>query len=131
METGNISKSAQWTGRIMSGIVILFMVFDATLKFLKPAEVIGATADLGYLEHHILPMGLLAITATILYAIPATSILGGILLTGYFGGAIATHMRLDNPAFSHTLFPVYLAVLMWGGVWLRNQRVRKLIPLNN
>lgn len=129
METNKISKSRLWTGRIMSLLVILFLIFDATLKFLKPAEVVQTTVnELGYADHHIIVMGFLVLIPTILYAIPTTSVLGAVLLTAYFGGAIATHVRVDNPLFSHTLFPVYFAILMWGGIWLRDERLRSLLP---
>lgn len=131
MATGTISKSQLLTGRILSGLVILFMLFDATIKFMKPAEVVKTTVDeLGYAEHHILIHGILALTMTLLYAIPRTSILGAILLTAHFGGAIASHLRVDNPIFSHTLFPVYIGILMWLGLWLRNLQLRNLFPLN-
>ncbi len=123
-----ISKGRLWTARIFSGLVILFMLFDSITKFIKPAEVVEGTKSLGYAEHHLLVIGLLGLLSTILYAIPRTSVLGAVLLTGYFGGAIATHVRMDDPLFSHILFPVYLAVLMWGGIWLRDERVRNVIP---
>lgn len=128
METTQISKSRLWTSRIMSGLVILFMLFDGIYKLMPPDEIVKASIDeLGYAEHHLPIMGILALLATVIYIIPATSVLGAVLLTGYFGGAIATHVRVDNPLFSHILFPVYLAVLMWGGIWLRDQRVRKML----
>jgi hypothetical protein len=130
METNEIPKSQILTGRIISGFVILFMLFDATLKFIKPVEVIQTTVnELGYAEHHILIHGILAFTATLLYAIPRTSIIGAILLTAHFGGAIASHLRVDNPIFSHLLFPVYFGILMWLGLWLRNTKLRSLITL--
>lgn len=128
METTQISKSRLWTSRIMSGLVILFMLFDGIYKLMPPDEIVKASIDeLGYAEHHLPIMGILALLATVIYIIPATSVLGAVLLTGYFGGAIATHVRVDNPLFSHILFPVYLAVLMWGGIWLRDQRVRQML----
>ena len=130
METTQISKSRLWTSRIMSGLVILFMLFDGIYKLMPPDEMMRASiGELGYAEHHLPIMATLALIATVLYIIPATSVLGAVLLTGYFGGAIATHVRVDNPLFSHILFPVYLAILMWGGIWLRDQRVRKLLPV--
>ena len=113
----------------MSGLVILFMAFDAVFKFFKSQEAIQGSAELGYGEHHLVAMGIMALIPTILYAIPTTSVLGAVLLTGYFGGAIATHFRVDNPLFSHTLFPVYLAILMWGGIWLRDGRLTKVFPM--
>ncbi|WP_037193872.1 DoxX family protein, partial [Rhodococcus rhodochrous] len=120
-----------WTARIMSGLVILFMLFDSIFKFIQPAPVVEGTLQLGYAQHHLAVIGTLGLISTILYAIPRTAFLGAVLLTGYFGGAIATHIRMDAPLFSHVLFPVYLAVLAWGAIWLRNERARKLIPLQN
>lgn len=125
-----ISKGRLWTAWIMSGIVILFMLFDSIFKFIKPEVVVQGTLKLGYAEHHIVVMGILGLLSTVLYIIPRTATLGVVLLTGYWGGAIATHIRMDDPLFSHILFPVYLAVLAWGGLWLRNTRVRTLIPLH-
>ena len=127
--THQISKGRLWTSRIMSGIVILFMLFDSIFKLIKPVPVVEGTLELGYAEHHIIVMGILGLLSILLYAIPRTSVLGVVLLTGYFGGVIATHLRLDNPLFSHILFPVYLAVLAWGGLWLRNETLRTLFPL--
>lgn len=127
----NIPKSRLWTARIMSGLVILFMLFDSIFKFIQPAPVVEGTLQLGYAQHHLAVIGTLGLISTILYAIPRTAFLGAVLLTGYLGGAIATHIRMDAPLFSHVLFPVYLAVLAWGAIWLRNERARKLIPLQN
>ena len=125
--TNSASKGRIWTSRIMSGLVILFMLADSIFKFIQPIEVIQGTIDLGYGAHHIGVIGALGLLSVLLYAFPRTAVLGAIMLTGYFGGAIATHFRLDNPLFSHTLFPVYLAVLAWGGLCLRDERVRKII----
>jgi hypothetical protein len=123
MET-KTSKTQNWAGRVMSGLVILFMLFDAICKFVKLPEAVKITVnELGYAEQHLFIMGLLAVVATVLYAIPTTSILGAILLTGYLGGAIASQLRVNNPLFSHTLFPVYLGLLAWTGLFLR-QRLR-------
>lgn len=129
MET--ISKGRLWTARIMSGLVILFMLFDALGKFMKPANVIEGTLALGYSGHHILTIGILGFVSTILYAIPRTSVFGAVLLTGYWGGAIASNFRMDNPLFSYILFPVYLAILAWGGIWLVNEKLRALIPIRD
>jgi hypothetical protein len=125
-----ISKSRLWTGRIMGGLMIAFMLMDSIFKFFPNETVIKGTVDLGYQAHHIPILGVLALVSTLLFAIPRTEVLGAILLTAYFGGAIATHVRIDNPLFSHILFPVYMAVLVWGSLWLKNERLRKLI-LNN
>ena len=113
----------------MSWLVVLFMLFDSIFKFIQPESVVKGTLSLGYAEHHIAIIGTLGLISVILYAIPRTSILGAILLTGYWGGAIATHLRLDNPLFTHMLFPVYLAILAWAGLWLVNESLRELFPL--
>lgn len=130
--TPSPSKAALWSGRIMSGIVILFLLVDGGFKMLPPMDVVvETTAQLGWPSDpwtiHLL--GVLTLGGTILYAIPRTSVLGAILLTGYMGGAMATHLRVDNPLFTHTLFGFYLGVLIWGGLYLRDMRVRALIPL--
>ncbi|MGR3810748.1 DoxX family protein [Jiulongibacter sp. NS-SX5] len=126
----NKSKTKLWVGRIMSGFVVLFLVMDIVMKFMKPEEVITTTVnELGYQEDHIFIMGVILLIATLLYVIPKTSVLGAVLLTGYLGGAIATHLRVDNPLFSHLLFPVYIGVLLWGGLWLRNEKLRSIFPL--
>ncbi len=129
MEPG-ISKGQLWTGRVLSAIVVLFMLFDGIMKFMKPKVVVDTTLQLGYAEHHISVIGFLAVLSAMLYAIPRTSVLGAIVLTGYFGGAIATNFRLDLSLFGNVLFPVYLAVFAWAGLWLRNLRLRELFPLS-
>ena len=115
----------------MSTIAILFLLMDGAMKLVKPAVVVEATVALGYSESVIVPLGIVLLTCVALYAIPATSVLGAILLTGYLGGAIATHVRVGNPLFSHTLFPIYVALLVWGGLFFRDERVRALIPLRH
>lgn len=125
----NISEGRLWTARVMSWIVIVFMLMDGIFKLIQPEEVVQGTLELGYAEHHIAIIGTLALISVLLYAFPRTSLLGAILLTGFWGGAITTNMRMDLPLFSHILFPVYLAVLAWGALWLRDERVRNLIPL--
>ena len=126
------SKGALWTGRVLSAIVILFMIFDGVIK-LPPLGVvtetmaqIGWPADVGTARL----LGIIGLVSTALYALPRTSVLGAILLTGYMGGAIATHIRIGNPLFSHTLFGVYLGVILWGGLYLRDPKVRALIPFS-
>ena len=121
------STAKVWTGRTMGGIVILFMLMDTSFKFIVNEEVIKGTTDLGFQTYHLPIIGTLSLIATLLYIIPRTEILGAILLTGYWGGAIATHVRLDNPLFTHILFPVYLGILVWGALWIKNERLRKLI----
>lgn len=125
--TTPVSKGKLWTARIMGALVILFMLMDSIFKLIPNDIVTKGTVELGYQAHHIPVMGILGFISTLLFIIPRTQILGAILLTGYFGGAIATHVRLDNPLFSHILFPVYLGVLAWGSVWLKNENFRRLI----
>ena len=96
---------------------------------MKPAPVVEGTVQLGYPESVLLGLGIVLLACTVLYVIPRTAILGAILLTGYLGGAVATHVRVGNPLFTHVLFPVYLGVLIWGGLYLRDERLRALIPL--
>jgi hypothetical protein len=129
--SGTLSKGRLWTSRIMAALVILFMLFDSVSKLFSAREAVEGTLELGYALHHLPILGALGFICILLYAIPRTAILGTLLLTGYFGGAIATHVRLDNPLFSHILFPVYLAILAWGALWLRNDRLRQLLPLQN
>jgi len=124
-----ISRSSLWAGRVMSWLVILFMLMDGVIKLVKPAPVLEATTKLGFADHHIAVMGVLALICTILYAIPRTSVLGAALLMAYLGGAITSNFRLDQPLFSHVLFPVYLGILMWGGLWLRDEKLRQVFPI--
>ena len=121
------STAKVWTGRTMGGLVILFMLMDSTFKFIVNDDVIKGTTDLGFQLHHLPIMGTLGLIATLLYIFPRTEILGAILLTGYWGGAIATHVRMDNPLFTHILFPVYLGILAWGALCIKSERLRKLI----
>lgn len=112
-----------WTGRILSGLAVAFLLFDAFGKLVKMDAVIEGTAKLGYPESAIVPIGVLLLVGVILYVIPKTSVLGAIYLAAYLGGAVASHYRLGNPLASHVLFPVYVAAFLWGGLALRNPRV--------
>lgn len=130
MENNFNSNAIRWTSSAMRWLVILFMLFDAIIKFVKPEPVVETTiGQLGYKDHHILVHGLTALIPTILFIFPRTSVLGAILLTAHLGGAIASHVRVDSPLLSHTLFPVYTALLMWGSLWLRDARLRNLLPV--
>ena len=129
MELAIISRKAVWSGRILSGVLALLLTADAIGKFIKPAPVVEATVKLGYQEGTILPLGIVLLVCVLLYAVPRTSVLGAILLTGYLGGAVATHVRVSDPLFSHTLFPVYIGALLWLGLYLRDVRLRALIPV--
>jgi len=113
----------------MSTLPALFLFVDAVGKLVKPAPVVEGTVQLGYPESVLLGLGIVLLACTVLYVFPRTAILGAILLTGYLGGAVATHVRVGSPLFSHILFPVYLGVLIWGGLYLRDERVRALIPM--
>jgi len=128
----NPSRSQRIAGWIMSGFVILFLAFDAVIKFVQPDVVVQTTVnELGFQPHHILPIGIIGLVAVVLYAIPRTAFLGAILLTAQLGGAIAIHVRVDNPLFSHMLFPVYIGILVWGGLYLRQPTLRRLLPVSN
>lgn len=130
METKNTSKTRLIVSEVMRWLVILFMLFDAIIKFVKPGPVIQTTIhELGYKEHHILVHGFTALVPTILFIAPRTSVLGALLLTAQLGGAIASHLRVDNPLFSHTLFPVYVGIIMWGSLWLKNESLRSIVPI--
>ncbi len=131
--TASVSKKGVWAGRIMSALVILFLAFDVAFKFVKPAPppVVEAMAHLGWSPSLTPVLGILLLVSTALYVIPITSVLGAILLTGYLGGAVATHLRVGDPLFSHVLFPTYLGVLLWGGLYLREPCLRALLPLRS
>ena len=119
-------------GHVLSGLVILFLLFDAGLKLVSPETAIKySPPDLGWpLDVPTMTMlGILLLIPTLLYIWPRTAILGAILITGYLGGAIGTHVRINSPLFSHSLFGVYLGIMLWGGLWLRDPRLRALIPL--
>lgn len=119
----------QWTGWIMSGLMIAFLLFDSVSKIALVRQVVEATTKIGYASDVIPSLGIIGFACTILYAIPRTSILGAILLTAYLGGAVASKVRIEDPLFSSVLFGVYFGILIWGGLYLRDQRLRALIPL--
>ena len=115
-----------WAGRIISGVCVLFLLFDALGKLIRVAPVVEGTLRLGYSEATVLPIGVVLAACTILYLVPRTTVIGAILLTGYLGGAVATHVRADGPVFS-IVFPCLIGALVWGGLWLRDSRLRLLI----
>lgn len=123
------SKKALWAGRVVGALPVLFLLGDGIGKLVKPAPVVEGTLQLGYQASVLVPLGIVLLACTILYAVPRTAVLGAILLTGYLGGAVATHVRVDNPLLSHTLFPIYFGVMLWGSLYLRDPRVRALLPL--
>jgi hypothetical protein len=119
-----VSAPRTWTARLTSGVVVLFLLFSATMKFLPVPEVEQSFQQLGLPLSLRTGIGLLELGCTILYAVPRTRFLGAVLLTGYLGGAIVTHLRVGSPLFSHTLFPVWIGALLWTDVLLRDERLR-------
>jgi len=126
-EKASVSKKRLWAGRIMSALPALFLLVDGGMKLVKPAPVVEATVRLGYPESAIFGLGVVLLACTVVYLIPRTSTLGAILLTGYLGGAVATHVRVGADLFP-IFFPVILGVLVWGGLFLRDSRLRTLLP---
>jgi hypothetical protein len=124
------TATSPWKRRIgwtLSGLAVLFLAFDCVGKLARLDEFVKGSTELGYPVSTMLPIGLVLLGCLLLYAVPRTTVVGAVLLTGYLGGAIATHVRVLNPLFSHTLFPIYVATFIWGGLYLRDSRVRALI----
>lgn len=122
-------RSALWAGRVLSGLAILSLALDAAGKLLKLRPVVEGTTQLGFPASSVVVIGVLLIACVILYAVPPTAVLGAILLTGYLGGAVATQVRVGNPLLTHVLSPVYVAAVAWGGLFLREARLRAILPL--
>jgi hypothetical protein len=129
-ETTNNSKKRLWASRILSTLPALFLLVDGGMKLFKPPVVVKSTLELGYPESSIVGIGLVLLSCTILYMIPRTAVLGAILLTGYLGGAVATQVRVSGPLFN-IVFPVIFGCLLWGGLWLRDINLRRLIPVSD
>ena len=123
------STTALWAGRVLSGLAVLFLLFDASVKLLELNLAIEANQQLGYPTNVIFWLGVLELICLVVYLVPRTSVLGAVLWTGYLGGAIATHVRVANPLFTHILFPTYVATFLWLGLWLRDERLRAVLPL--
>ena len=130
-EGAPVSRSARLLGRLLSGLVILFMLFDGAVKLVPWPVVTESMEKIGYGSSETLARGLgvISLVCTVLYAIPPTSFVGAILLTGYLGGAMASHLRIGSPLFTHVLFGFYLGLMVWGGLWLRDGSLRTLLPL--
>jgi DoxX-like protein len=122
------SNGAVWTGRILSSFAVLFLTLDAVAKLLQLQPVIDGTTQLGYTADVIVPLGMTLLSCVVLYVYPRTAPVGALLLTGYLGGAVATHVRVGNPLFTHILAPTYFAAFIWGGLVLRDPRLRVLLP---
>ena len=130
-QAGSLSNKSLWAGRIISGLVTAFMVFDGVNHLLKPAPVVEGFAKLGFPIRLAVPLGIIELVCVLFYVVPRTSILGAIFLTGYLGGAIAIQLPTGNPFFGEVLFPVYIAVFLWGGIYLRVERLRALVPFRS
>jgi hypothetical protein len=131
MTQKNTTATRKWSlraGYSLSGLVILFMLMDVTMKLAQLPVVLETTVQLGWPATTVTSVGLVLLACTALYAYPRTSVLGAILLTAYLGGAVATHARIGSPLFSHTLFGVYVGFMLWGALYLRNDRIRALVP---
>ena len=131
IQTAPVSKKMLWTGRIISALVVLFLLMDGVMKLVNPAPVVEGMTKLGYPLSLTSVIGIVLLICVVVFAIPRTSILGAILLTGYLGGAVASQLRVGLPLFSYVLAPVYFGVLIWGGLFLRDGRLRALIPLRS
>jgi len=122
-------RARLWTGRVLSALVTAFLLFDVSLKLLHPPMVVEGTAKLGFPESSILVTAIVLLGSLVLHLVPRTAVLGAVLLTGYLGGAVATHLRVGDPVFSHTVFPVYVGVLIWAGLVLRRPLLLPLLGL--
>lgn len=131
IQTDSPSKSRLYAGYTFTALSILFLLMDASFKFSTAPQVVQAQAQLEFPMRLTPAIGVVAILCTLLYAVPATAVLGALLLTGYLGGAIALHLRVDNPLFTHMLFPVYVALFIWGGIWLRDRSLREVFPFTS
>lgn len=129
MQSVPVSTTMTWAGRIVSTLAVLFLLFDSVLHVVKPVPVVEAFGQLGYPVSLAVGIGLVELCGVVLYAIPRTSILGAVLLTGYLGGATASQVRIGHALFGQALFPVYVGVLVWGGLFLRDGRLRAIFPL--
>ncbi len=129
--TSSVGKKRLVAGYVLAVLVALFLTFDTVIKVLKLAPAVQGTTKLGYPASAVLWIGLIELVCLTLYLVPRTSVLCALLLTGYLGGAIATHVRLGSPLLSHTLFPIYVALLLWGGLYLRETRLRELVPFRS
>lgn len=127
--TNTVTRGSLWTGRVLSAIGVVFMLFDGIIHILKITPVVDAFAKLGYPLGTSRGLGVVELICVALYLVPRTSVFGAVLLTGYLGGAIAAQLRVGAPLFSTTLFPIYVALLLWGGLYLRDDRLRDVFPV--
>ena len=125
------AKTTATVGYVCTGLAALFLALDTLLKILRLGPAVEGTMSLGYPADSVLWIGVIELVCLVLYLIPRTSVLGALLMTGYLGGAVATHVRISSPWLTHTLFPIYVALLLWGGLYLREKRLRALVPLRH
>jgi len=128
MTVASSAKKRSIAGYVLTGLVAAFLTFDTVMKLLQIAPAVQGTTELGYPAGTVVVIGAIELVCLVLYLIPPTSVLGALLLTGYLGGAIATHVRVGSPLPTHTLFPIYVALMVWGGLYLRESRLRDLLP---
>lgn len=126
MTSAIVGKKSLWTGRVLSTLAVLFLLMDSIMKLWKPVFVVQATEKLGYPASAIVAIGLALLVSTLLYALPRTSVLGAVLITGYLGGAVATQVRVED--WANVPFPIAFAAVAWLGLWLRDARLRQLLP---
>jgi len=127
-QTLPVVRKTQVTGFVLTALAALFLAFDTILKVLMLAPAVQGTAQLGYPAQSVLWIGIIELACFVLYVVPRTAVLGALLLTGYLGGAVASQLRVGAPLLSHILFPIYIAALLWGGLYLRETRLRALVP---
>lgn len=126
-----VPAARRWTGVVLSALVTLFLLFDSTIKLIKIDPVVQSFTALGYSPDISRGIGALELILVVLYVVPRTSVLGAVLLTGLFGGAMASHLRVADPLFTHVLFSIYLAIPLWGGLYLRDRRLAAIAPWNS
>ena len=122
-----LSVSRRWAGRALTAFPVLFLLFDAAMKLVNAAPVLETMPKLGWAASLGRPVGIIELVCVLLYLTPRTNVFGAVVLTGYLGGAVATHVRVGNPLFGYVLFPIYIAILLWGALYLRDPRVRALV----
>jgi hypothetical protein len=128
MTVESSAKKRSIAGYVLTGLVAAFLAFDTVMKLLQLAPAVQGTTELGYPAGTVVVIGAIELVCLVLYLVPRTSVLGALVLTGYLGGAIATHVRVGSPLPTHTLFPIYVALMVWGGLYLRESRLRELLP---
>jgi len=128
MTVESSAKKRSIAGYVLTGLVAAFLTFDTVMKLLQLAPAVQGTTELGYPAGTVIVIGVIELVCLVLYLVPRTSVLGALVLTGYLGGAIATHVRVGSPLPTHTLFPIYVALMVWGGLYLRESRLRELLP---